>query len=131
MFTPENVEYLGPNEVFVFGSNLLGQHGGGAAHLAFKKFGAKWGRSGAEGLHGQSYAFPTLNINMNKQSQEVLEASRDRLFECAKENKDLVFFVTKLGCGIAGFSEEEIKPLFGKNTPKNIILPKGWDVRYA
>ena len=126
MTTPEKIEFLKENEIFVFGSNLNGNHAGGAAKLAHEKFGAETGVG--EGLTGQSYAFPTLNKEMQKVSLEDLQISRDLLYRCADENKDKIFLLTKVGCGIAGFTEEEMKDIFKGESPKNIIMPAGWKV---
>lgn len=111
------------NEVFVFGSNRAGLHAGGAARTAREKFGAREGVG--EGLTGQCYAFPTLTENFEKVSPASLQASRDRLFETARLHPDKTFLLTKVGCGIAGFSEDEIRPLFA-NAPSNIVLPDDW-----
>jgi hypothetical protein len=117
------ITHLNPNEIFVFGSNQRGAHAGGAARLAKEKFGAQEGVG--EGLTGQSYAFPTLTASFEKVSQASLEASRDRFFAAARQNPDKTFVLTKVGCGIAGFTEDEIRPLF-KNAPANVILPEDW-----
>lgn len=111
------------NEIFVFGSNLRGAHAGGAARLAKDKFGAQEGVG--EGLTGQSYAFPTLTADFEKVSHTALEGSRDRFFATARQHPEKTFLLTKVGCGIAGFSEDEIRPLF-KNAPANVILPEEW-----
>ena len=103
------IKSLKPNQIFVFGSNLNGNHAGGAA-LQAVKFGAIEGVY--EGMAGQSYAFPTLTKSMEQVSQKNLEKSRDRLFKVCKENPDKEFLLTKVGCGIARFNEEKIKKLF-------------------
>ena len=124
--TPKGDSLIGKlksNEVFVFGSNRAGLHAGGAARMAREKFGARQGVG--EGLTGQSYAFPTLTEHFEKVSPESLGASRDRLFETARRHPDKTFLLTKVGCGIAGFSEDEIRPLFA-NAPANVILPDDW-----
>jgi len=107
---------LKDNEVFIFGSNLKGEHLGGAARQAYEDFGAKWGVG--RGLTGQSYAFPTLDENMNRLSIIKLEAERDRLYECARQNPDKIFLLTKVGRGIAQYGEE-ITNIF-TNLPENI-----------
>lgn len=112
-----------PNQIFVFGSNLGGRHAGGAARLAKDRFGAEEGVG--EGLTGQSYAFPTLTAAFAKVSPAALETSRNRLFATARENPDKVFLLTKVGCGIAGFREDQIRPLF-ENAPPNLVLPDDW-----
>ncbi|MGP1501884.1 MAG: A1S_2505 family phage non-structural protein, partial [Bergeyella cardium] len=122
-FTPENIENLPEREIFVFGSNLNGNHAGGAAKTALEKFRAIQGQ--AEGLQGQSYALPTLDENMSKLSLEVISKNIDTLYQFAKSRPDLTFWVTKIGCGIAGFDEQEIARLFKKKeTPFNVFLPK-------
>lgn len=114
---------LQPHEIFVFGSNIMGHHGGGAARQAHEMFGAR--REVGEGLTGQSYAFPTLDHNYRKVSNTRLHASRLKLYECAERHPDKVFLLTKVGCGIAGFPEEKMRKLFA-NAPKNIVKPEGW-----
>lgn len=126
MTTPNNITKLKENQIFVFGSNLNGNHAGGAARLAKDSFGAQDGVG--EGLTGQSYAFPTLDTKMKKVSKKALTESKTKLYKCAEENQDKQFLVTKLGCGIAGFSEEEMKKIFAGDKPNNIILPAGWAV---
>ena len=123
IFTPENISSLNENEIFVFGSNANGQHAGGAARVAIEKFGAIMGQ--AEGLQGQSYAIPTLDEKMQKVSVENISESVKRLYEFAKQNPDKTFYVTKIGCGIAGFNTHEIADVFKQIlSPKNIVLPK-------
>jgi hypothetical protein len=126
MTTPNNITNLKENEIFVFGSNLNGNHAGGAAKLAQESFGVENGVG--EGLTGQCYAFPTLDKEMQKVSKEELIKSRDLFYKIAEENKDKTFFLTKVGCGIAGFSEDEMKEIFKGESPKNIIMPAGWRV---
>ena len=122
-FTPDKITELKENQIFVFGSNLNGNHAGGAARLAVEKFGATEGQ--AKGLQGQSYAIPTLNKDMQKLSIEDISKSIDTLYSFANDNADLEFYVTKIGCGIAGFEIEEIANIFKSKefTPFNIILP--------
>ena len=117
------ITQLKPNEIFVFGSNQRGAHAGGAARLAKEKFGAREGVG--EGLTGRCYAFPTLTANFEKVSRASLEASRDKFFATARENADKTFLLTKVGCGIAGFAEDQIRPLFS-NAPANVELPEDW-----
>ena len=117
------IAHLKPNEIFVFGSNQRGAHAGGAARLAKEKFGAQEGVG--EGLTGRSYAFPTLTANFEKVSRASLEASRDRFFAAARQNPEKTFLLTKVGCGIAGFTKDEIRPLF-VDAPANVVLPEDW-----
>ena len=117
-FTPERISELKPNEIFVFGSNLAGSHGGGAARLAYDRFGAIWGQG--VGLQGQSYGIPTMHGGV-----DVIKPYVDEFIEFAKQHPEYQFFVTKIGCGIAGFAIEEMAPLFQKAIDvENIILPK-------
>ncbi len=118
--TPEFIESLLPNEVFVFGSNLEGQHIGGAARTALNKFGAVYGQG--IGLQGQSYAIPTMQGGV-----ETIVPYVDQFIEFAKENKDKFFYVTRIACGIAGFRDEEIAPLFRQALDlDNVSLPKSF-----
>ena len=121
-FTPDFIRDLKPNEVFVFGSNLSGSHGGGAALVALRKFGAVWGQG--VGLQGQSYGIPTMQGGV-----ETIAPYVDEFIEFAKEHQELTFYVTRIGCGIAGFRDSEIAPLFSKARQlENVILPKTfWD----
>lgn len=118
MYTPEMIYSLNPNEIFVFGSNLNGAHLGGAAQVAYSKFGAKWGEG--VGLHGQSYAIPTMQGGI-----EMIKPYVDQFVAFAKEHSGLTFYVTRIGCGIAGFRDEEIASLFKEAKElSNIFLPK-------
>lgn len=105
LFANENITKLEPNEVFVFGSNLQGYHSAGAARLALDKFGAVWGQG--VGLQGQSYAIPTM-----EGSVETIKPYVDDFIEFARLHPEYRFLLTRIGCGIAGFSDEEIAPLF-------------------
>ena len=119
-FTPEYITELQPNEIFVFGSNLGGFHGGGAARVALHKFGAVWGQG--VGLQGQSYAIPTMQGGV-----ETIKPYVDEFIVFAQEHPELTFYVTRIGCGIAGFSDNEIAPLFSYALAvNNIILPKSF-----
>jgi len=121
--TNNNIEKLNDNEIFVFGSNDNGNHAGGAARLAKQKFGAIEGQ--ARGLQGQSYAIATLNNNMKRLPLKKIRQQLEDLFKFASKNKDKIFYLTKIGCGIAGFREKKIKDLI-KNPPSNIALPQDW-----
>ncbi|MDO5446392.1 MAG: hypothetical protein Q4F34_01260 [Prevotellaceae bacterium] len=117
-YTPEFITELKKNEIFVFGSNIHGYHGGGAAHIANMKFGAEWGVG--EGLTGQCYALPTMEGGVDYIAEKV-----QNFLNCAKAHPELKFYVTKIACGIAGFTVEEIAPLFADAIPlENVILPK-------
>ena len=122
-YTPERISELKPNEIFVFGSNLAGAHGGGAARLAYERFGAILGQG--VGLQGQSYAIPTMQGGV-----ETIKPYVDEFIAFAKTHPEYKFFVTKIGCGIAGFRIEEIAPLFKEAIDcENIILPKEFVIK--
>ena len=119
-YIPENINSLKSNEVFVFGSNLAGYHGGGAARAALNKFGAIWGQG--VGLQGQSYAIPTMQGGV-----DTIKPYVDEFIAFAKAHPELKFYVTRIGCGIAGFKDEDIAPLFREALGvENIILPKSF-----
>ena len=117
-FTPDMISELKPNEIFVFGSNLGGFHGGGAARVACSRFGAIWGQG--VGLQGQSYAIPTMQGGV-----ETIQPYVDEFIDFATRHPEYKFLVTRIGCGIAGFTVNEIAPLF-KNAIdlENVILPQ-------
>ena len=117
-FTPGMITRLNENEIFVFGSNLAGAHGGGAARIAYERFGAVWGEG--VGLHGQTYAIPTMQGGV-----ETIKPYVDEFISFAREHSEYTFLVTRIGCGIAGFRDEEIAPLFAKALDvENIFLPR-------
>lgn len=123
-FTPDYIDTLLPKQIFVFGSNALGYHTGGASGTARKKFGAVWGQ--AEGLQGQCYAIPVDYGKDVRKDKEVKEAV-ERFIAFAKANPDLFFLVTRVGCGIAGYHDEEIAQFFvGALELKNVSLPKSF-----
>ena len=109
--SPKWIEHLEKNEIFVFGSNLAGSHGGGAAKLAMN-WGAVLGKG--VGLYGQTYTIPTMQGGV-----ETIEPYTNEFLLFTKEHPELKFFVTEIGCGIAGFTVKEIAPLF-----KNVISGK-------
>lgn len=101
--TSNRITELKPDEIFVFGSNLEGAHGGGAALLAWRKWGAIWGQG--SGLQGQTYGIPTMHGG-----PESIQPYVDEFIRFAKEHSDTIFLVTEIGCGIAGFKPAEIAP---------------------
>ena len=121
--TPRWIDSLKENEIFVFGSNLAGMHGGGAARIARLHFGAVMGKG--VGLQGQSYAIPTMQGGV-----ETIRPYVDDFIDFANHHPELHFLVTPIGCGIAGFEAEDIAPLFEKaKEMKNISLPESfWEV---
>ena len=117
---------LAPNEIFVFGSNIQGMHGGGAARMAYEHFGAVWGKG--VGLYGQSYAIPTMQGGV-----ETIKPYVDDFLNFAVMHGELDFLVTEIGCGIAGFTPQEIAPLFFKaieNDNRNVYLPESFYMVY-
>ena len=117
-YTPGMISALNENEIFVFGSNLGGMHGGGAARAAYNRFGAVWGQG--VGLQGQSYAIPTMQGGV-----ETIKPYVDEFIAFAQAHPELKFLVTRIGCGIAGFRDEQIAPLFAAAIDQdNIILPR-------
>ena len=118
--TPEFITELQPGEIFVFGSNLQGAHAGGAAYVAHRNFGAIWGQG--VGLQGQSYGIPTMQGGV-----ETVRPYVNEFIQFAKDHPELTFLVTRIGCGIAGFTDAEMAPLFEKaHSIENVILPEGW-----
>ena len=121
-YTPDFITELGPDEVFVFGSNLAGSHGGGAAYVAWRKFGAVMGQG--VGLQGRSYAIPTMQGGV-----ETIKPYVDEFIEFAQAHPELFFYVTRIGCGIAGFRDAEIAPLFaGARSLENVCLPESFAI---
>lgn len=143
-FTPENIGRLPDDGVFVFGSNTDGDHCGGAALVALERFGAVNGV--AEGPQGQSYAIPTMEYvqwtneddgtvlpsyqKIRIPEQQLVEAC-DRFILCTSQHPELTFYVTKIGCGIAGWLVEEVSWAFAMALasflvplPDNIIWPR-------
>ena len=116
--TPDYINSLAENEIFVFGSNLAGMHGGGAARTARLHFGAVMGQG--TGLQGRSYAIPTM-----QGGPETVQPYVDEFIGFAAQHPELRFLVTRIGCGIAGFDAEDIAPLFEKaKKVDNICLPE-------
>jgi len=108
--------------IFVFGSNLLGIHGAGAARYAHEDLGAQW-RVG-EGLTGRAYALPTC-LQPGMPLSLRLSEHVERFLMFAKNNTEMRFFVSEVGCGLAGFSAKEVAPMF-TSAPDNCDLPVGW-----
>ena len=123
-FTPDYIDRLLPKQIFVFGSNALGYHTGGASGTARKRFGAIWGQ--AEGLQGQSYAIP-VDYGKDVRRDNDVKAAVDRFITFAMEHTDLFFFVTRVGCGTAGYHDTEMAQFF-KNALElqNVSLPKSF-----
>lgn len=109
--------------IFVFGSNTVGRHGAGAAWTARSKYGAIYGQG--EGLQGKSYAIPTKDAQMRTMSLDSIQGYVKRFLAFAEQHQELGFFVTRIGCGLAGLKDEDVAPLF-KGAPANVELPYEW-----
>lgn len=119
----DNIQSLDSGEVFVFGSNIRGIHGAGAAQMANKLFGAEMGVG--IGVTGDCYAIPTKDSNLRTLPITVVEEYIKDFIEYAYQTPDKIFLVTEVGCGLAGFSVKEIAPLFRRVLNcKNVYLPK-------
>ena len=122
-YTSENITHLEENEVFVFGSNKAGIHGAGAAYTARNLFGAKSGVG--VGPTGSCYALPTKNEHLVTMSLPEIEDEVQDLLRHAQVNKEQTFLITKVGCGLAGYKEEDIAPMFTEFLMlDNVTLPK-------
>lgn len=123
-YTPDYIDTLLPNQIFVFGSNALGYHTGGASGAARKKFGAVWGQS--EGLQGQSYAIP-VDYGKGVRRDVDVKAAVDKFVSFAKAHTDKFFLVTRVGCGIAGYHDDEMAQFFKDALElNNVSLPKSF-----
>lgn len=121
--TPDNITELGPREIFVFGSNMSGRHGKGAARTAMK-WGGKYGQ--ARGIQGRTYGIPTVNASItNKLPIEKIGVFVEDFLATARINPELTFLVTEIGCGLAGHDAKSIAPLFddARHLP-NVRLPR-------
>jgi hypothetical protein len=121
--TPDNIKKLEQGHIFVFGSNLSGRHGKGAAKTALG-WGAKWGQGA--GLQGRTYGIPTKDASIRR-TLTVIEIKPfvDEFIEFAKNNPDMIFLVTEIGCGLAGHNQKDIAPLFVNAVDvENIHLPE-------
>ena len=109
--------------IFVFGSNLRGVHGKGAALTARKKYGAVYGQG--EGLQGRSYAIPTKDYDLRPLPLEDVNLRVLDFLHFARHHPGMKFNVTRIGCGLAGYVEDQIAPMF-KGATHNVRLPRGW-----
>ena len=109
--------------IFVFGSNLAGRHGKGAALDAKELWGAQYGVG--EGLTGRAYAIPTKDEKLKSRSLWQISESVKKFLKFANEHPEMTFFVTRVGCGLAGYTDKEIGPMF-EGAPSNCELPPGW-----
>lgn len=120
--SPANIQSLKADEIFVYGSNILGIHGAGAARLAHERFGAKMHMG--LGLSGQSYGIPTKDSSIETLPLDKIQLYVTTFIKFAESRPRLKFLVTEIGCGLAGYTPEQIAPLFKQATNKNIYLPE-------
>lgn len=113
-------------EIFVFGSNLAGRHGKGAALTALKEYGAIYGQG--EGLQGNSYGIPTKDRNLQTLDLETIKYYTNRFMLFVEEHPKMVFHLTPVGCGLAGYKRKVIKPLF-LPAPNNLIFLDTWEIK--
>jgi hypothetical protein len=106
--------------IFVFGSNLMGYHGGGAAKFARDVYGAQMGV--AEGLTGECYALPTCTSPGNPMPAADVQKACERFEKFAKDHPEMDFLLTAVGCGIAGFKTHEIAAMFTTSLPENVYV---------
>lgn len=118
-----NSTHLAPTDIFVFGSNLAGRHGKGAALTAYKYHGAEYGIG--QGRTGKAYAIPTKGFYLETLPLHVIKYHIDLFKEYAKDFSNESFYITRVGCGLAGYKDYQIAPLF-KNAPSNCKLPNNW-----
>ena len=111
------------NSVFVFGSNLAGRHGKGAAQDALKNWGAVYGQG--IGLQGQSYAIPTKDEKLKTLPLDIIEKYVLEFIKFSTEHSDTMFLLTPIGTGLAGYDVKQIQPLF-KDIPSNVFLYNTW-----
>lgn len=120
-YSPENVTSLASNEVFVYGANEAGIHGAGAAKAAMR-WGAKHGKYG---FSGQTYGIPTKDSNIETMALEKIKIYVDAFLIFATEHPELVFLVTPIGCGLAGYTAKDIAPMFRRALNiENVVLPE-------
>ena len=121
--TPDDIKKLEQGQIFVFGSNLSGRHGKGAAKTAMG-WGAKWGQ--VAGLQGRTYGIPTKDASIRRTlTIEEIKPFVDDFIKFAKSRKDLIFLVTEVGCGLAGLKPKDVAPLFEEAIDvENIYLPE-------
>lgn len=109
--------------IFVFGSNLAGRHGAGAALFARQYHGAIYGQG--VGRQGESYAIPTKDSDLRTLPLREIKTYVLAFLDYAREHSELKFQVTRVGCGLAGYTDGDISPMF-KGAPDNCVLPEGW-----
>ena len=124
-YSDENITILTANEIFVFGSNLAGRHGKGAAKVAKDNFGAEYGIG--FGFTGNTYALPTKDKNLRVMSLVKIQSQIEHFKFMVQLHPDKMFIVTRVGCGLAGYKDHEIAPLF-KGSPSNCVFHCSWRI---
>ncbi len=109
--------------IFVFGSNLAGRHGAGAAKHARLYYGAEYGVG--KGLQGNAYALPTKDEKLASLSLERIAGYAREFIEFARQHPELDFKLTRVGCGLAGYTDDQIGPMF-QGVPENVQVPEEW-----
>jgi hypothetical protein len=113
-----------PNQIFVFGSNMAGRHGAGAALDAVKNWGARYGQ--AYGRQGRAFAIPTKGKDLETLDLKQIQGYINAFIDYADEREDLEFLVTRVGCGLAGYNDDQIGPMF-RDAPHNCVVPTEWE----
>lgn len=116
------------NEIFVFGSNLAGIHGAGAARAAYDKYGAKWGQG--LGFAGQSFAIPTKDVQINTLKFDIIKNHVNIFAKVTDRFPEQLFFITRIGCGLAGLTDEQMAPLFKNCNKENCNMPINWQLYF-
>ena len=114
---------MNKHKIFVFGSNLAGRHGAGAALFARQYHGAIYGKG--VGIQGNSYALPTKDEHLRSLPLEEIKTYVDQFLSYAEYHSELEFIVTRVGCGLAGYTDDDIRPMFDA-APNNCHLPEEW-----
>jgi hypothetical protein len=114
------------NNIFTFGSNLAGRHGAGAAKFAKEYCGAQYGNG--FGLQGKSFAIPTKDEFLRVLPLNAIEQYVRQFLYFALQNPNLTFYVTRIGCGLSGYQDSQIAPMFA-DSPQNCILPDAWKIK--
>jgi hypothetical protein len=125
ILSPRKAPMIEPNAIFVFGSNLAGKHGAGAAWQAFRHYGAIRGQG--EGLQGRSYAIPTKDEQLVKIPLPGIAIHVRRFLGFARIHTDLEFWCTPIGCGLANYKPKDIAPMF-RGAPPNVHLPDSFAI---
>jgi len=118
-----NLDNPNSGKIFVFGSNLSGIHGAGAAAHAVRVYGAIYGQG--IGLQGKSYGIPTKDYSIETLPLSEIRKYVEQFLKFAVDNPKLSFYITRIGCGLAGYTDKDIAPMF-KGAPSNCELPEGW-----